>query len=328
MSRRRARCSSSSASSSSRRLVVEEAVAAVPLAVHQRVPDEQLARQRHVDPAEGDGPVGDERYAVQRDPLVGHHRGPLLATSAARSSVRFTRCGAELLGPLRLDRGVLPAHSREVSTSSPAIRNCGFFRSSPLPGKIANRAPRAPRYSRGPALLAVALLEQPDVREQPGEQRLVDAVGVGHVGGPADLDLHLLADLAQLGLEVLPLAHPQAVEELALAHPPERRRRQLLLLLLEVAPEVEPGEEVRALGLEPRVLLVGRPAARRAARAGPACESAAAITMHLAQAAAAARPRGSSARSAGRSAAGPAGARAWSAALPSSSSAPSSSSSW
>ena len=99
----------------------------------------------------------------------------------------------------------------------------------------------------------------------------MDAVGVGGVGGLADLDLHLLADLAELGLEVLPLAHAQVVEELPLAHPPERAAGQLALLLAEVAPEVEPGQEVAALGLEPRVLLVGLGLLLDAgARAGPA----------------------------------------------------------
>ena len=68
-------------------------------------------------------------------------------------------------------------------------------------------------------------------------------------------------------LEVLPLAHPQVVEELAPAHPPERAA-ELALLLLQVAPEVEPGEEVGGLVLEPRVLLVGLRALLRRALAG------------------------------------------------------------
>ena len=45
------------------------------------------------------------------------------------------------------------AHRREVSTSSPAMTNAGDLPFSPEPGKIANRAPRAPRYSRGPGRL-------------------------------------------------------------------------------------------------------------------------------------------------------------------------------
>ena len=61
-------------------------------------------------------------------------------------------------------------------------------------------------------------------REQPGQQRLVDAVGVAaSSAGLADLrGSSSLRDLAQLGLEVLPLPDPQVVEVLALAHPPER----------------------------------------------------------------------------------------------------------
>ena len=170
------------------------------------------------------------------------------------------------------------------------MTNCGFFRYSPLPGKIANLAPRAPRYSRGPRLRSCRafspLLEQPDVAQQARQQRLVDAVRVvrrarcldrrcrrqwpsrSAVGAGAPVDAHLLGHLAQLRLEVLPLAHPQVVEELLLAHPPERAGAQVALLLLEVAPQVQPGQEVRALGLEPGVLLVrlrlelGRPLPR------------------------------------------------------------------
>lgn len=39
------------------------------------------------------------------------------------------------------------AHSREVSTSSADIRNFGCFLNSAEPGKTANFADRAPRYS-------------------------------------------------------------------------------------------------------------------------------------------------------------------------------------
>src|SRR5690606_25506315 len=75
--------------------------------------------------------------------------------------------------------------------------------------------------------LLLPLLQRSDVRQQPGQQRLVDAVGVDAVALPdrarrgPKIDLHLLADLTQLGLEVLPLTDPQVVEELPLAHPTE-----------------------------------------------------------------------------------------------------------
>ena len=63
-SRRRARCSSSSTSVEQLAVGVEEPVAGVPVALDQRVPDEQLARQLGVDPAEVDLAADDDRDAV------------------------------------------------------------------------------------------------------------------------------------------------------------------------------------------------------------------------------------------------------------------------
>ena len=73
----------------------------------------------------------------------------------------------------------------------------------------------------------------------------------------AEIDLELPAHLAELGLEVLPLADAQVVEVLPLAHPPEGARRQLALLGAQVPPEVQPGQEVRGGVLEAGVQLVG-----------------------------------------------------------------------
>ena len=212
-----------------------------------------------VDLAVADQPVGDQRYAVQGDPLVGHHGGPLLRP--VRLGVgALDQVGAEPLGPLGLDRGVLPGPEPAGLDELAGHQELRVLPVQPAAGE--DREPRAAgaevlARARASVAALLPLLERADVGEQPGQQRLVDAVGVGGVRGLADLDLHLLADLAQLGLEVLPLADPQVVEELPLAHPPERAARQLALLLPEVAPEVEPGQEVAALGLEPGVLLVG-----------------------------------------------------------------------
>ena len=169
--------------------------------------------------------------------------------------------GAEALGPLGLDGGVLPrpqargldqlgAH-QEVGVA-PLQHAAGEDREAGVAGTevLAHRAPL-------PRLALLALLERADVAEQAGEQRLVDAVLVGGVRRVPDLELHLLGHLAQLGLVVLPLADAHVVEVLALAHPAERAGGQLALLLLDVAPQVEPGEEVARLVLEAGVLLVG-----------------------------------------------------------------------
>ena len=59
-------------------VVAREAVMGVPLAGHQRVPDEQVARDHRVDAAVLHTPTHHQRHAVQRDPLVGDHAAPLL----------------------------------------------------------------------------------------------------------------------------------------------------------------------------------------------------------------------------------------------------------
>ena len=135
---------------------------------------------------------------------------------------------AEPLGPLRLDRGVLagpePAGLDQLAGHEErrvaALQDtAGEDREPGAAGaEVLARSPAAAGGVR-----AVPLLQQPDVGQQPREQRLVDAVGVGRVRGLPELDPHLAADLAQLALELLPLPHPQVVEELPLAHPAERR---------------------------------------------------------------------------------------------------------
>ena len=241
-------------------VVGQEAVARVPLPLHEGVPDEELARQWGVDPPEVDQPVGDQRDAVQGDALARHDRGTL-ARPVRLGIGALDEVVAEALGPLGLDRGVLtrpqPRGLDELGTHQEG-RVAALEHAAGEDGEtgvagadvLAHRAPL-------PRLGLVPLLERADVAEQTGQQCLVDAVLVGGVGGLTDLELHLLGHLAQLGLVVLPLADPHVVEELALAHPAERARRQLALLLLDVAPQVEPGEEVARLVLEAGVQLVG-----------------------------------------------------------------------
>ena len=192
MSRRRARCSSSSASSSSRWFSARNGWWVVHSPYDEGVPDEQLAADLAVDPAELHQPVGGQRYAVQGDPLVGHHRGPLLgpvrlAVGALREVV------AEALGPLGPDRGVLPGPEAAGLDQLAGHDVRRVLPPQPAPGE--DREPRAAGAEvlagaarATPAVAArgtaVALLQQADVGEQSGQQCLVDAVGVGDVAAP------------------------------------------------------------------------------------------------------------------------------------------------
>ncbi len=118
----------------------------------------------------------------------------------------------------------------------------------------------------GAEVVAAVRVAHPDVGEQAGEQRGGDA-GRG-TGGRVRRHALLAGDRAQLAVQVLPFAHPQVVQELALAHPAELVRRQRLLLLAEVAPQLEVGGEVGGWVGEAGVhrvgglLLVGGPLAR------------------------------------------------------------------
>jgi hypothetical protein len=85
----------------------EEAVVGLPLAVHEGVPDEELPGGLRVHRAVADQPVRDEGHAVEGDPLVGHHRGPLAGPVRLRVAP-LDQVGAEPLGPLGLDGCVHP----------------------------------------------------------------------------------------------------------------------------------------------------------------------------------------------------------------------------
>ena len=76
--------------------------ARVPVLLDERVPDEELARERLVDPAELDAPLRHDRHAEQRDLLVGDGRAlPTLPPRLAEGALR-QRSG-ELLGPRGID---------------------------------------------------------------------------------------------------------------------------------------------------------------------------------------------------------------------------------
>ena len=108
--------------------------------------------------------------------------------------------------------------------------------------------PGPQREPRPPGPLVVALVgpvgrADAHVGQQSRKQGPVDAVGwrLDVVEGHAEVT----HQLPQLATQVLPLAHPQVVEVLRPAHPPELVAGHALLLVAQVAPQGEVPEEVR-----------------------------------------------------------------------------------
>ncbi|SSK75238.1 Uncharacterised protein [Klebsiella pneumoniae] len=83
-----------------------------------------------------------------------------------------------------------------------------------------------------------------------------------------DRQAKLFHHLAQLGVDVLPLAHTQIVKKIDPALAAELIRRQRLLLLAEVVPQIDEGEEIGLFIVEAAMffvrglLFVHRPLAR------------------------------------------------------------------
>ena len=74
-------------------------------------------------------------------------------------------------------------------------------------------------------VVALALIIEANVPQQPGEQRLVHSILVGRRIDRCgrDGDAQRLGQLAQLGEQILPFAYAQVVDEFGLAQPAEGR---------------------------------------------------------------------------------------------------------
>ena len=83
-------------------VVMEELVVGAPVALDQGVADEQVAGGLRVDTAVVDLALGDDRHAVERDPLVRHHRRLLLLPVRLAVGALHQVLG-QRLDPLRLD---------------------------------------------------------------------------------------------------------------------------------------------------------------------------------------------------------------------------------
>ena len=164
------------------------------------------------------------------------------------------------LHPLRLNAGgntpPQPAGLHQLRNHRPLWR---LFK------QAGTRENREPRITGAGILLFIGILHA-DVRQQTGQQRSMDLAIFRRL--TVDRQAKLFHHLAQLGVDVLPLAHAQIVKKIDPALAAELIRRQRLLLLAEVVPQIDEGEEIGLFIVEAAMffvrglLFVHRPLAR------------------------------------------------------------------
>ena len=152
----------------------------------------QIARQDGIDRPVGDGAAGDDRQPVQGDPLGGHDRRALLLPAriviAAPEDVLGQR-----LDPARVDPRRRPAPEPR------GLDELGDHHPARLALDAASR-PQGEAPAARAEVVAPARVAQPEVRQQPGEDRLMDHLRLGVRVVDLDPDaLGRLADLARRG---------------------------------------------------------------------------------------------------------------------------------
>ena len=202
-------------------------------------------------------------------------------------------------------RATTRAHSRSVSTSSPAITHAGGSWTAPSPGD-------------GEAGLAgaqvLAALGVPEPRRGRAGRPAAPVDGLGRRPARGLRRMPSERPPRAAGGQVLPLPHPQVVEELGPAHPAELVRRAPLLAPRRCPHRLrkaEVGVRVGEAGVQLGRL---RPPGRWAARAGPGSTGRRRSPAPRARSRCG-RPRGPCGRAGGRRAAGPGGGPAASAGL-------------
>ena len=227
----------------------EEGVARLPVALHQRVSDKQLAAERRVNLAVVDLPRGNHRQAVNGHLLGRHHRA--LRALPVRFAVRaFQQVLRHRLHPFRIDaRGNAPPQAAGFHQ----LRDHGPFRR--LFEQAGTGEDGETGVTRAGILLLFGVLH-PNVGQQAGQQRDMNLAVLRRLA--VDRNAQLFHHLAQLGVDVLPLAHAQVVEEIHAALAAELVRGERFLLLAEIVPQVYEGEEVGLFVVEATMLFVRR----------------------------------------------------------------------
>jgi hypothetical protein len=276
MSRRRARSSSSSTSSSSARFSAKNG-GRVPVALDQRVPDEQLAGQLRVDPAVL-RPCGRRRSAGRTaSPARGHDRAAL-GVPARLAVLRLTRCR----------RAARPTPARSARRAGPQPRGLDQLGGHhPARRLLRQRRAGEDREARAARAEVLAPLRRPQptcdsspaaarwwISRRARRRRLVER------------DARLRRRLAQLavrGPATRGCAGSAGTRACTLA---ELVARQLALLLAQVAPQVEQARKSECSSAKRACELVGLPAAARPGRSrGSWIDSAGGDDQHLVDAA-------------------------------------------
>ena len=233
----------------------EELVVGTPLALHQRMPDEQLPGEFGVDPAVGHLAACDQRDAEQRDPLVRHDGAAILLPVwfAVRTNDEMP---GEAFRPFRLDPGDDPGvqprgldefgghhEPRWLSKQRRSREDRRTWRRAHQ-GNRALSASRSPTCDSNPASSDWCTSVRVRVRRSASHWLLSGSTGA-NAGAFCGCMPEPLGDRPQLAVHVLPLPHPQVMQVFGLAHPAELRRRQLPLLMPQVSPQVQQSQEVR-----------------------------------------------------------------------------------
>ena len=154
------------------------------------------------------------------------------------------------------------AYRRVVSSSWAATTHFGGLAASGVPGAMTKRVPRAPR-------IFAPLIQQADRAEQSRQHR---AMQIGVIGrGRVALQIQILRRAAELGVQVLPLAHAHEGQEILAAPLAQCRAAQSRGLLLKPLPQASaPSRNPSADPHSSRVPRPPAPAHPLGARAGPA----------------------------------------------------------
>ena len=156
--------------------MLDEAVCGIPLAEHEGVVDEQVTRRRWIDAVVANGAPADDRQPVERHRFRGDRPAGLsiptrLAVGALDDVV------ADALGPFRL-------HGRHPPRPQP-IRFHELGRHHPTGRLLRQHGTGGDDELRAgaPAVLTRVVVTETEVRQQAGEDGLVDVVGMAAGAG-------------------------------------------------------------------------------------------------------------------------------------------------